>query len=244
MEEGLFPSYMSIMSGEEGDMEEERRLCYVGMTRAKKHLMLTGARARMINGETRYSRTSRFVEEIPNELLGRLQRGAGSSAGGKDPDEGWQEEGSKAEHGSGKTNVAADGGDKSPGAGGRTRGGRGLGRASGGNSFQPGFNPYASQSGPKSSPGFGKSFSVEKAKSLDYKVGDRVVSTKFGAGVVENIKDGAKDFEVTVNFDRVGVTSASARRRRSILARLRRANFPLPTRTPPYFLVTFKSERL
>ncbi len=212
MEEGLFPSYMSIMSGEEGDMEEERRLCYVGMTRAKKHLMLTGARARMINGETRYSRTSRFVEEIPNELLGRLQRGAGSSAGEKDPDEGWQEdglpwneEGSKAEHGSGKTNVAADGGDKSPGAGGRTRGGRGLGRASGGNSFQPGFNPYASQSGPKSSPGFGKSFSVEKAKALDYKVGDRVVSTKFGAGVVENIKDGAKDFEVTVNFDRVGV---------------------------------------
>ena len=40
---------------------------------------------------------------------------------------------------------------------------------------------------------------------MDYKVGDRVVSTKFGAGVVENIKDGAKDFEVTVNFDRVGV---------------------------------------
>ena len=46
---------------------------------------------------------------------------------------------------------------------------------------------------------------MEKAKSLDYEIGDRVVSVKFGAGVVENIKDGPKDFEVTVNFDKAGV---------------------------------------
>ena len=199
MEEGLFPSYMSIMSGEEGDMEEERRLCYVGMTRARKHLMLTGARARMVNGETRYSRTSRFVEEIPDELLGRARRDAVVSFGEKEG-LGWNESGDK----SGQKDFGA-GGSGVLSASGRPKGGRGLSRAGGGNSFQPGFNPYASQNAPKSQPGFGKSFSVEKAKSLDYEIGDRVVSVKFGAGVVENIKDGPKDFEVTVNFDKAGV---------------------------------------
>ena len=108
----------------------------------------------------------------------------------------WDESGQK-DFGAGGSGVLS--------ASGRPKGGRGLSRAGGGNSFQPGFNPYASQNAPKSQPGFGKSFSVEKAKSLDYEIGDRVVSVKFGAGVVENIKDGPKDFEVTVNFDKAGV---------------------------------------
>ncbi|MDO4296513.1 MAG: DNA helicase PcrA [bacterium] len=73
MEEGLFPSYMSIMAlnseGKNEEIEEERRLCYVGITRAKRVLTLTSAKQRMVNGETRYSRWSRFVEEIPPLLL-------------------------------------------------------------------------------------------------------------------------------------------------------------------------------
>ena len=69
MEDGLFPSYMSIHSDDPMDVEEERRLCYVGITRAKKHLALTCARRRMIHGNTQYNRVSRFVEEIPEELL-------------------------------------------------------------------------------------------------------------------------------------------------------------------------------
>ena len=69
MEDGLFPSYMTIISDDRSDLEEERRLCYVGITRAKKHLTLTSARMRMVNGETRYCKVSRFVEEIPEELL-------------------------------------------------------------------------------------------------------------------------------------------------------------------------------
>jgi len=69
MEDGLFPSMMSISSDNKEDVEEERRLCYVGITRAQKFLMMTGARQRMVNGETRYSKISRFVEEIPAELL-------------------------------------------------------------------------------------------------------------------------------------------------------------------------------
>ena len=54
-------------------------------------------------------------------------------------------------------------------------------------------------------PGFGKAFTVQKPSSLDYGVGDRVSHVKFGEGTVQSVKDGAKDFEVTVDFDRSGV---------------------------------------
>ncbi len=72
MEEGVFPSYMSL-NGEnpEEELEEERRLCYVGITRAKKELMLTAARQRMLRGQTMYNAVSRFIREIPDEYLER-----------------------------------------------------------------------------------------------------------------------------------------------------------------------------
>ncbi len=70
MEDGLFPSYMSITAdNSEEEIEEERRLCYVGITRAKQHLSITGARMRMIRGETQFHGISRFVKEIPQELI-------------------------------------------------------------------------------------------------------------------------------------------------------------------------------
>ncbi len=70
MEEGIFPSYMSINGDNPTEeLEEERRLCYVGITRAKKELMLTAARQRMIRGETMFNAVSRFVREIPQEYL-------------------------------------------------------------------------------------------------------------------------------------------------------------------------------
>lgn len=70
MEDGLFPSYMSITAdNSDEEIEEERRLCYVGITRAKEHLSITGARMRMVRGETQYHGISRFVKEIPEELL-------------------------------------------------------------------------------------------------------------------------------------------------------------------------------
>ena len=72
MEDGLFPSYMSIISDTATeDLEEERRLAYVGITRAKEHLVITSARQRMIRGETQFNRLSRFISEIPAELFGR-----------------------------------------------------------------------------------------------------------------------------------------------------------------------------
>ncbi|MCI8513874.1 MAG: DNA helicase PcrA [Lachnospiraceae bacterium] len=69
LEEGLFPSYRSANGEDLEALEEERRLCYVGITRAKKNLMLTSARQRMVNGEVRYNAPSRFLSEIPAELL-------------------------------------------------------------------------------------------------------------------------------------------------------------------------------
>ncbi|MCI8532485.1 MAG: UvrD-helicase domain-containing protein, partial [Lachnospiraceae bacterium] len=72
MEDGIFPGYMSIVAEDPvEEMEEERRLCYVGITRAMKELMLTAVRARMIRGENQYNQVSRFVREIPQELLER-----------------------------------------------------------------------------------------------------------------------------------------------------------------------------
>ncbi len=95
MEEGLFPSYMSINSGDPMDIEEERRLCYVGITRAKRHLYLSCARARTLHGEVNYNRVSRFIDEIPENMLETAgkggkrtffdsERGSGFSSGGSD----------------------------------------------------------------------------------------------------------------------------------------------------------------
>ncbi|MCC8045172.1 MAG: UvrD-helicase domain-containing protein [Clostridiales bacterium] len=69
MEDGVFPGYLSINSDDPMDLEEERRLCYVAITRAKNELFLTASRTRMLHGEIRYNRVSRFVEDIPPELL-------------------------------------------------------------------------------------------------------------------------------------------------------------------------------
>nr|WP_191383911.1 DNA helicase PcrA [uncultured Lachnoclostridium sp.] len=69
LEDGLFPSYMTVTSDNPEELEEERRLCYVGITRAMKQLTLTCARRRMVRGETQYNKMSRFLKEIPADLL-------------------------------------------------------------------------------------------------------------------------------------------------------------------------------
>ena len=69
LEDGIFPSYMTITSDDPMELEEERRLCYVGITRAMDDLTITSAKQRMIRGETQYNKVSRFVHEIPRELV-------------------------------------------------------------------------------------------------------------------------------------------------------------------------------
>ena len=159
MEEGLFPSAMSANSKE--DLEEERRLAYVGITRAKKNLILTSAKQRMINGETRYSLMSRFVNEIPRELLNKHVL---------DTEKRYTERSSSFGEGlpwETKTSVNN-------------------------NNFEKTLS-------------FGKQFKVEKAKSLDYNIGDTVKHIKFGTGKVLEIVNGEKDFEVKVNFEKFGI---------------------------------------
>ncbi len=154
MEDGLFPSYMTITGGDASELEEERRLCYVGITRARKRLTLTAARQRMIRGETQYSKTSRFVREIPRELVDLGRDGT-------------------TEHTFKKPELF---------------GGADIPRKKyGAETFKP------------------RQFTVTKADSLDYGVGDTVRHAKFGAGVVKSIVEGGRDYEVTVDFDRFGV---------------------------------------
>lgn len=153
MEDGIFPSYMTITSDDPTEIEEERRLCYVGITRAMRDLTLTCAQQRMIRGETQYNKVSRFIKEIPRELveLGREFK------------------------------------EKKPMDIPMPTSFRQMKQAF----KQPAFVP--------------KQFEVKKADGLDYTVGDTVKHIKFGTGVVTAIVEGGRDYEVTVNFDKVGV---------------------------------------
>ena len=78
LEDGLFPSYMTITGDDPEELEEERRLCYVGITRAEQKLTLTCARKRMVRGDVQYNKMSRFIREIPMELL---ETGGGRTGG-------------------------------------------------------------------------------------------------------------------------------------------------------------------
>ncbi len=84
LEDGLFPSYMSITDDDPTAVEEERRLAYVGITRAKEDLTITYARSRMVHGETQYNTVSRFVREIPDHLLDQRVPGTKRFSFGED----------------------------------------------------------------------------------------------------------------------------------------------------------------
>ena len=203
MEDGLFPGIMSIMADDKTEMEEERRLCYVGITRAKKELVLTAARQRMINGETRWSKPSRFIDEIPSELLDadKLQSVLGMEKREDFEDSGlpWNQgsKSSASRFGMGYNAYASK--NVSPAGN-----GMGSGYGSSKNAGMSGYGSGMQSLEPKKKPGFGKTFTVQKAASLDYKEGDRVKHAKFGEGTVKEIIDGSRDYEVTVEFDKGG----------------------------------------
>ena len=158
MEDGLFPSYMTVTSDDREDMEEERRLCYVGITRAEQKLTMTSAMRRMVRGETQYNKVSRFMKEIPLELLDNGNRSLKMF-------EERQEIPKQTAYTQAKQTFKAKA-----------------------------FSAAAP-----------KQFAVSKEKGLDYGVGDRVRHMKFGEGIVTQITEGGRDFEVTVEFDTVGV---------------------------------------
>ena len=173
MEDGLFPSHMTIMGDDPEELEEERRLCYVGITRAEQQLTLTCARKRMVRGETQYNRISRFVSEIPPELL---------------------------DTGSRKRTYFSedDGTDGTTAAGNLFSGGKTVSDGSSRSKAYASKKPYTVLTK-------GSQLRAQKSDSLAYGVGDRVRHVKFGEGTVLDIKEGGRDFEVTVEFDTAGV---------------------------------------
>ena len=129
----------------------------MGITRAMQHLPLTCARQRMIRGEVQYNKMSRFVKEIPRELIS-LERERGEIE------------------------------DRMPKLDIPTRG-----------------SVYAAMKQAfREKPQQAKTFSAQKATKLDYEIGDTVRHIKFGVGIVTDIVDGGRDYEVTVNFDQAG----------------------------------------
>ena len=190
MEEGLFPSSMSINSDDRSEIEEERRLCYVGITRAMQKLTLTFARSRMVNGETMWSRASRFVDEINDDLLDKhLLENSFRRDSFDEDDEDDSFIGKRGMKSNPEKNVF---------------------RTAVGDFRRPAFSSSAAPAfSSHTKPAFGKTV-PERPDHLEYGVGDRVRHTKFGEGTVTGIKEGARDFEVTVEFDTKGTRNLLA----------------------------------
>ncbi len=177
MEEGVFPSYGAIASEEESEVEEERRLCYVGITRARDELILTCAKSRMMRGEIWYNEPSRFLDEIPGELFEKKSAVNRPKTAGR------------------TTMSTADAASKRPA----------------GNTLRT--KPYSYTSAEPVKPlarrldllTTGKELTKTAFDKPDYSEGDRVSHVKFGEGTVLSVEKGARDYEVSVDFDTVGV---------------------------------------
>ena len=236
MEDGLFPSYMaiSIVDEDKSEIEEERRLCYVGITRAKKKLFMTFARERLVRGERHTSRISRFVSEIEPSLIKRVNNSyvgddfgfenavtSGASGGAAEPAPAVKEEKTRWRGGFVPKNKAKFD-FMSMGSAKRTSpAGAGF-KKTGEAPASPdtaGSGGYVSTSGT----GFGKDFlkefnpgagaskaadadsSYTKPSTSKFSVGDRVSNERFGDGTVTNVEDKGRDNLLTVEFDEMGV---------------------------------------
>ena len=175
LEDGLFPSYMTISSDDPTDIEEERRLCYVGITRAMDDLTLTYAKSRMTRGEMHYNAISRFIKEIPVLLMDNTLP--------KEKKREWEY-------------------DSYENGGFGYGGGSGIDVAPAPRPTKPVIKkPFLASADAAAT----KGANIKTDGPLDYGIGDRVKHIKFGEGTVQNIVDGGRDFEVTVEFDRAGV---------------------------------------
>ncbi len=188
MEEGIFPGYGSIISDEPEEMEEERRLCYVGITRAKEKLSLSCATSRFRNGEQQYNPPSRFLAEIPRYLIKQ------SASQSKFSYYKLPEEDKKVSQGSSlwtpyTEKSAKAQSQKNTGSTGKLFAGNPL--------ITKGFSSYQT---PGTKAGSKKS-SIQGNGTPGYKEGDRVTHSKFGEGTVKTLNAKAGDFEVCVDFD-------------------------------------------
>ena len=223
MEDGIFPSYMTITADDSSELEEERRLAYVGITRAKKDLTITAAKQRMVRGETQYNPISRFIKEIPEELLDNklpvykrsfsdyeddsyeksLFKQKPYSSGSLSFGQGRQEFGKPF-----SANTFSASGIKKT-----AEHGSGKPKAT----VKPVYVTPGSQTIARSASLRKPAVTPEKVKpfiaqtpvkpanaSVQYTVGDKVRHMKFGEGVVLKMEPGPKDTKVTVNFNAYG----------------------------------------
>ena len=210
MEDGLFPSLMTIASDDPLEIEEERRLAYVGITRAKEELTLTCARSRMLRGETQYNPVSRFVREIPKELMDNTLPPSRRYRDDDLEDFQARRANEAALRAMGLEAIAAP----------RSGNGSGSGFGGFGNTgFDPrpkatlkprvtakADKPYISKgiNGLNQLAGLQKGTEFKAPDALDYTVGDRVRHIKYGEGTVLNIAREPRDYKVTVEFDQAG----------------------------------------
>lgn len=204
VEEGLFPGHMTInnQADDPDAMEEERRLCYVGITRARQRLTITHARQRMMRGEVQYNKASRFLDELPAEAVERREMMSGFGLRGGDDDSEGFSGGSRSGYGGSGSFGAAGGFGNSTGYGSST--------TMPASANQKAYARSKQMMEQKSSYQPLQYSQMKKADSLEYTVGDQVKHIKFGIGRVQQIEDKTKDYEVTVEFERFGVRKLMA----------------------------------
>ena len=187
MEDGLFPGQAALWNDNPEDLEEERRLAYVGITRAMNDLTLTYARSRMLRGETQYNSVSRFVREIPEELLDDTEANSKPMMRDSDFLENIFGVG-------GKSTVPVEKYDPRPKATLRPK------------VTAQGDKPFIAQgiAGLNRLAGISKGAAVQVCSEPDYTIGDRVLHVKYGEGTVLNLTKEPRDYKVTVEFDGAG----------------------------------------
>ena len=183
MEEGIFPGYKSI--SEPKELEEERRLCYVGITRAKEHLYLTCSKQRTIFGSTSYNQVSRFLKEIPEELLEGYEEAFGETTNKekmfKDSSYSWtygNKENTKVKSYKVEPKEAVAAASKVAG--------NFMFRTA--ESFLNNLNKTAKK----------------EVDLSQYKEGVRIFHKKFGEGIINKVEPEGEDLKVDINFDKVG----------------------------------------
>lgn len=181
MEEGIFPGYKSI--GEIKELEEERRLFYVGITRAMQYLYLTCAKRRTIFGSTSYNQMSRFLKEIPKDLLdGYEEIDNEDNNSFKDSNYGWEYGTSYA--GKVKT-YKFDNVEKIP----EVKEKVGAFQFRTAESFLNSLNKKAGD---------------RQVDITKYKEGQRIYHKKFGEGTINKIEQEGEDYKLDIQFDKVG----------------------------------------
>lgn len=198
MEDGIFPSYMTITSDDQSELEEERRLCYVGITRAKKKLSLSAAKMRMQNGEMKFNKPSRFINEIPRYLLKQV----GNVSAPRFPRED-SAFGNSSNYGTVSSKMNSNPFTKP---------------ISSSMSKDIMFDkPKTGKSLLNSIPNLQKGLGSTKSFQPAYKVGDTVKHIKFGTGMITKMQQSGTDYEVTVDFEGSG-----QRKLRASVARLKK----------------------